>query len=111
MDSLGSSKDWMSIKLSILPSGDEMGNKLPESERPTFESIHRKLNEKVSHSIQKFFVPDIQNDCSCNIESYDSGQEVDVLCLTSCGIKCVKVGTLHLPMWVGLALPSGPEQS
>lgn len=51
------------------------GVKIPENERPSFAIISKQLDACLSRDLQKIFVQDIQNDCSCDIERYDS--EID----------------------------------
>jgi len=46
--------------------------KLPETQRPPISQIRQQLNEKVPKYLQSIFIVDIQNDCDCNIETYDA---------------------------------------
>lgn len=48
------------------------GAKLPYDKRPPLEDIHTLLNSKISEPYRNIFVLDIQNDCSCAVEIYDS---------------------------------------
>lgn len=57
--------------------------KLPESERPPWKDIQKRLFDKVSHRYRKLFIEDIQNDCSCPIESYDCDLEIDTWYLSA----------------------------
>lgn len=75
-------------------------SKLPENERPPYEEIQRRLFERVSKQYRELFVPDIQNDCSCPIESYDCDTDSDTWYL-SAPDKVEKVlfkSRLDLPM-------------
>lgn len=75
------------------------GVKLPESERPDFNLIRKRLEDRVSRKIRSLFVEDIQNDCTCSTESYDSDVNVDTFFTSSEGIKAHHFGTkLNLPM-------------
>lgn len=76
------------------------GIKLPESERPSFESIHKRLDQMVSRKIQNIFVVDIQNDCTCSTEIYDADGFDNTVCYTSPeGLKENKWSSrLPLPM-------------
>ena len=51
--------------------------KLPEHERPPYEEIQGRLFSRVSKQYRDLFVPDIQNDCACPIESYDCDNDSD----------------------------------
>lgn len=76
-----------------------MGDKLPENERPSFESIQAALNSRVSPHLQKIFTPDIQNDCSCPIESYDCDGFRETYYLSSSGFEKHKgASRLELPI-------------
>jgi hypothetical protein len=57
--------------------------KLPESERPPWNDIQKRLFDKVSHRYRQLFIPDIQNDCACPTESYDCDAEMDTWYLTA----------------------------
>lgn len=50
-------------------------SKLPLSERPPSKDIEKKLFDRVSKRYRDLFVLDIQNDCACSIETYDSDPE------------------------------------
>lgn len=75
-------------------------NKLPESERPPFKDIERRLFDRVSYQYRQLFVLDIQNDCSCSIEVYDRDFMWDTWILSEPD-KVEKItfgGRLALPM-------------
>lgn len=75
------------------------GVKLPEAERPPMASISKRLDDRVSRKLQSLFVADIQNDCTCSIERYDSDMSGNVLYLSVEGIKEKTIGNgLPLPM-------------
>jgi hypothetical protein len=63
------------------------GVKLLECDRPPIAEISKRLDDRISRKIQNFFVQDIQNDCSCNTETYDSGLEPNVFYISKEGIK------------------------
>jgi len=46
--------------------------KLPESERPPLLEVEKRHFGHLSTEIVKFLVNDIQNDCHCSVEIYDS---------------------------------------
>jgi len=74
--------------------------KLPENERPPWKEIQTRLFNKVSHRYRQLFIPDIQNDCACSIESYDCDLEIDTWYLAATD-KVEKVSfniRLDLPM-------------
>lgn len=48
-----------------------MGDKIPLDQRPSFESLSKKIDLLLPKQIQKMFVVDFQNDCACDIETYD----------------------------------------
>jgi hypothetical protein len=78
-----------------------MGNgiKVPESERPPFSLISKRLDDRVSRKIQNIFVQDIQNDCTCSIEVYDRDIDKVVVYLSSDGTKEMSFGDrFPLPM-------------
>lgn len=72
--------------------------KLPESERPPTESIHKKLNEKISRKLQNLFVIDLQNDCGCPFETYEFDTNKEAIHTSESGLKSNVFGRLPLPM-------------
>lgn len=67
--------------------------KIPEAERPPFEEIQNKLYDRVSHSLRQLFVCDIQNDCGCDVETYDCDLETNVWFLESnSSVKRLEIG-------------------
>lgn len=75
-------------------------SKLPENERPPYEEIHKRLFDRVSYQYAQLFVPDIQNDCACPIETYDCDVNYDTWYLTASDkVEKVMFGErLPLPM-------------
>lgn len=63
------------------------GVKLPESERPDLNLIRKRLEDRVSRKIRNLFVEDVQNDCTCNTETYDSDLNINTFFTSSEGIK------------------------
>ena len=57
--------------------------KLPESERPPWKEIQKRLFDKVSHRYRQLFIEDIQNDCACDVETYDCDASVDTWYLSA----------------------------
>lgn len=47
--------------------------KIPNSERPTKELLHMKFIDSLSKELVRFFILDIQNDCACKYETYETG--------------------------------------
>lgn len=78
---------------------DEHGIKLPEHERPSLSSIYKKIDHIPNH-LQNIFVNDIQNDCTCSIEVYDSDHSNTVFYVSVDGIKEYKMfdERIRLPM-------------
>jgi hypothetical protein len=74
------------------------GIKLPENERPPVSSISKRLDERISRKIQNIFVQDIQNDCTCSIETYDSDICNDLVYLSKDGIQNGSSNKIPLPM-------------
>jgi hypothetical protein len=79
-----------------------MGLKISEDQRPSSSSISKRLNDRISRKIQNLFVQDIQNDCCCDIERYDTNTDVKnySIYLSETDIKSSLNGskTLCLPM-------------
>ncbi len=74
--------------------------KLPVEERPPFEEIRGRLSSRVSYQYRQLFVEDIQNDCACDIETYDCDVDYDAYYLTAAD-KVAKVkfhDRLPIPM-------------
>ncbi len=57
--------------------------KLPIEERPPYEEIQRRLFDRVSYQYRQFFVNDVQNDCACDVETYDCDVDYDTWYLTA----------------------------
>jgi hypothetical protein len=57
--------------------------KLPMEERPPFEEIQRRLFDRVSAQYRQLFVEDVQNDCACDVETYERDPEYDTWYLTA----------------------------
>lgn len=57
--------------------------KLPIEERPPWNDVRDRLHSRVSHKYRQIFIPDIQNDCACTIESYDCDTEIDTWYLSA----------------------------
>lgn len=76
------------------------GIKLPEDQRPSISSIWAKVDKKIPKVLQNVLVMDVQNDCGCTIEKYDTEPAREVVYLTSEGIKeaTFAEGRLPLPM-------------
>ena len=74
------------------------GVKLAEAERPPISLISKRLDDRVSKKIQNIFVQDIQNDCSCFTETYDSDFDKAAIYLTEDGVKIQNMNQLPLPM-------------
>lgn len=73
--------------------------KLPESERPPYSLIQKRLDERVSKTIQNLFIVDIQNDCTCHIEKYAADIDMKYVFFSSGGIKIHTLGDqIKLPM-------------
>lgn len=45
--------------------------KLPEDQRPDWTEMRKRLYSKVSAPLRQIFIEDVQNDCACEIETYD----------------------------------------
>lgn len=82
------------------------GIKIPESERPSFKVISDQLNAKISKQLQDLFVIDLQNDCACSTETYDSDLGRNAYYLSHSGIEKNLIDQITLPM-----LHSVTEQS
>lgn len=72
------------------------GVKLAEAERPPISIISKRLDDRVSRKIQNIFVQDIQNDCSCTTETYDSDFDKAVTYLSEEGIKIQNMSPLPM---------------
>lgn len=57
--------------------------KIPESERPDWRGMHTRLQSKVSIPYRQMFVEDVQNDCACEIETYDAEGDTDMWYLSA----------------------------
>lgn len=57
--------------------------KLPESERPDSKLMRDQLYSKVSPQFRQIFVEDVQNDCACEIETYDAIDEASMWYLSA----------------------------
>ena len=57
--------------------------KLPIEERPPYEEIRGRLLSRVSAQYRQLFVEDVQNDCACDIETYDRDLEYDTWYLSA----------------------------
>lgn len=57
--------------------------KIPECERPDWKLMLAQLHTKVSPQYRQIFVEDIQNDCACEIETYDADIEGTMLYLSA----------------------------
>lgn len=57
--------------------------KLPVCERPPYEEIQKRLFDRISYPLRQLFVTDVQNDCACDIETYDCDTEYDTWYLTA----------------------------
>ncbi len=79
---------------------DGDGVKLCDEDRPPMESIVARLRERVPIKLSSLFIEDIQNDCTCATETYDSGwHEMHIFYTSPEGIKQHVVGDrLPLPM-------------
>lgn len=79
---------------------DRDGVKLCEADRPPFQSIMDRLNQRVSQKLVNLFVADIQNDCACSTETYDAGfSDCHMFYTSPEGIKLHVIGErLPLPM-------------
>ena len=57
--------------------------KLPESERPDSRIMRERLQSKVSILYRQMFIEDVQNDCACEIETYDAEGDTDMWYLSA----------------------------
>jgi len=74
------------------------GEKLPEAERPSIASISKRLDDRISRKIQNIFVQDIQNDCTCKTETYDSCFDQHVIYLSEGDAQSSRGARIPLPM-------------
>lgn len=74
------------------------GIKLPEAERPSLESISKRLDDRIPRRVQNLFVQDIQNDCVCATETYDSYPDSLIVYTSPEGLKRCNSSRLPLPM-------------
>jgi hypothetical protein len=61
--------------------------KLPLSERPSFDFVKSRLRERIPQQLSNLFVEDFQNDCGCDVETYDSELSATTVYLSLEGIK------------------------
>ena len=57
--------------------------KLPESERPDSRIMRERLYNKVSPLYRQMLIEDVQNDCACEIETYDAEGDADMWYLSA----------------------------
>jgi hypothetical protein len=74
------------------------GIKIPLDQRPPISSLSKRLNEKISKKILDIFVQDIQNDCACSTETYDTDLMNEIVYLSKDGVKVEARDRMPLPM-------------
>jgi len=74
------------------------GIKVPMCERPPMALISKRLDDRISRNLQKLFVLDLQNDCGCSTELYDSDPEIRMVYVSESGVRESYGDRLSLPM-------------
>lgn len=79
------------------------GIRVLECERPPMALISKGLDDRISRNLQKLFIVDLQNDCRCSTELYDSDPDFKMIYVSETGIHKAYGNRLCLPMMYNLS--------